>query len=383
MRSLFRRSIVTATVVTGLVTLVGVSPAAAQGKPAAPAKGAPAAPAKGGAPAAPAKGAPAKGAPAKGPAKGGAGKSGKALTEKEKKEGAKKAFEEGGKKFEAGDFQGAYADFKEADELVPGAVPKYRMAESLDKAGDVAGATKAYEDFLASNPPADKQQARIDAAKSRIEALKKAPADVKVNVTPANATLAVDGAAQSGNPLKVPPGHHTISAKADGFDEGKVDVDVTAAEKKEVTLALNAAKPVEQPIAAAEKKPEAPLKPVAPPPEKSSGSSKVPAIITLSLAGAGAVVGTVFGVLALGSKSDYNKTPTQDLYDKTERNALIADMSYGVAITFGVTGLVLLLSGHDDAPAAQEKKASVPKPGFFMAPWAGPKGGGALGTVTF
>lgn len=378
MRSLFCRSIVAATVVTGLVTLV--SPAAAQGKPAAPTKGAPAKPVP---PKAPEKGAPAKAAPAK-PAGDKGAKPGKPLTEAQKKDGAKKAFEEGGKKFDAGDFQGAYAAFKEADDLVPGAVPKYRMAESLEKAGDVPGAIKAYEDFLASNPPADKQQARIDGAKQKIEALKKSPADVKVTVTPANATLALDGAAQTANPIKVPPGKHTISAKADGFEEGKVDVEVAAAEKKEVTLSLNAAKPVEQPVAV-EKKPEPPpIKPEKPAtPEKSGSTSKVPAIITLSLAGAGAVVGTVFGVMALGSKSDYNKTPTQDLYDKTERNALIADMSYGVAITFGVTGLVLLLSGHDDAPAAQEKKASVPKPGFFVLPWAGTKGGGALGTVTF
>ncbi len=370
MRSLFRRSIVTATVVTGLVALIGVAPAGAQGKP-APAKGAPAAPAKG-APAAPAKAAPKAGA---------TGKPGKPLTDAQKKDGAKKAFEEGGKKFDAGDFQGAYAAFKEADELVPGAVPKFRMAESIDKAGDVPGALKAYEDFLASNPPADKQQARIDAAKSRIDALKKAPADVKVNVTPANATLAVDGSPQATNPLKVPPGKHTISAKADGFEEGKIDVDVASAEKKEVTLALNAAKPV--PVAVAKPEgPTAPVKPAAPAtPVKTGSSSKVPAIITLSLAGAGAVVGTVFGVMALGSKSDYNKTPTQDLYDKTERNALIADMSYGVAITFGVTGLVLLLSGHDE-PAAADKKASVQKP-YFVSPWASTKGGGAVGTFTF
>ena len=359
MRALLRRSIATATVVTGLLTLtLAAETARAQGKP----------------PAAQPKGAPAE-------------KPKKPLTDAQKKDGAKKAFEDGGKKFDAGDFTGAYAAFKEADDMVPGAVPKYRMAESLDKAsdktGDVGAAIKGYEDFLASNPPADKQQARIDAAKARIDALKKTPADVKVNVTPAAAALTLDGVAQTGNPIKVPPGKHTIGAKADGFDEGKADVEVAFAEKKEVTLTLNAkaAEPV-APIVPVAAKPEKPL----PPPEKpSGGSSKVPAIITLSLAGAGVVVGTVFGVLALTSKSDFKKTPTQDLYDKTERNALIADMSYGVAITFGVTGIVLLVSSGKDEPAAakDEKKASIDKPKFDFAPWAGPTGGGAMGQLTF
>lgn len=359
MRALFRRSIATAAVVTGLLTLTAAADTAhAQGKP-----------------------------PAAQPKAGTGEKPKKPLTEAQKKDAAKKAFEDGGKKFDAGDFTGAYAAFKEADDMVPGAVPKYRMAESLDKAsattGDVAGAIKAYEDFLATNPPADKQQARIDNAKARIDALKKTPADVKVNVTPATAALAVDGVAQTGNPLKVAPGKHTISATADGFDEGKTDVEVAFAEKKEVTLTLNAkaAEPI-APVAPPPAKPEKPL----PPPEKpSGGNSKVPAIITLSLAGAGVVVGTVFGVLALKSKSDFKKTPTQDLYDKTERNALIADMSYGVAITFGVTGIVLLVSGGKDepAPAKDEKKASIDKPKFDFAPWAGPTGGGAMGQITF
>lgn len=303
----------------------------------------------------------------------------KPLTEAQKKAQAKKAFEAGGKKFDAGDYPAALALFREADELIPGAVPKFRIAECMDKQNDITGAVKAYEDFLASNPDAAKKgmQERIDAARGRIDALKKTPAEVKVAVTPAGAQIFVDGAPQSGNPVKVAPGKHVLSAKADGYEESKQDIEVTFAEKKDATLTLTpkvaAVTPVDVP-----KVPSTPTPPVAPPPPSTEGgsSSTVPAIITLSLAGAGAVVGTVFGVLALGSKSDFEDTPTQELFDETERNALIADMSFGVAITFGVTGLVLLLSGGDEP-----EPAAAGKPQF--APWVGSRAGGGSVTVRF
>ena len=45
--------------------------------------------------------------------------------------------------------------------------------------------------------------------------------------------------------------------------------------------------------------------------------------------------------------------------DDTERNALIADMAFGVAITLGVTGVVLLTS-DDSAAAASAKLEKLP-----------------------
>ena len=61
----------------------------------------------------------------------------------------------------------------------------------------------------------------------------------------------------------------------------------------------------------------------APPPPPPPPRSNVPAYVTLGLAGAGVVVGAVFGGLALQSKSNFNKNPTTDNADTTDRNALI------------------------------------------------------------
>ena len=83
----------------------------------------------------------------------------------------------------------------------------------------------------------------------------------------------------------------------------------------------------------------------------------MPAYVTLGIAAGGAVVGTIFGVKALSAKSDFDNNPTTEHADDTERNALIADMAFGVALTLGVTGIVLLTSGDDDAPAKAAKIA--------------------------
>lgn len=109
----------------------------------------------------------------------------------------------------------------------------------------------------------------------------------------------------------------------------------------------------------------------------------VPAYVTLGIAGAAAVVGTIFGVQALSSKSDFDETPTTELADDTERNALIADMAFGVAITLGVTGVVLLTS--DEEPAAAPAKSARLKrgPSLNLTPYASPKSGGAKARVTF
>ncbi|KYF64444.1 hypothetical protein BE11_31860 [Sorangium cellulosum] len=107
----------------------------------------------------------------------------------------------------------------------------------------------------------------------------------------------------------------------------------------------------------------------------------MPAYVTLGLAGAGVVVGTIFGIQALSAKSDFDKDPTTKTADRVDRNALIADMSFAVALTFGVTGAVLLLS--DDTSAETKTAASTMKQKAFVAPFVSPTGGGAAARFTF
>ena len=107
----------------------------------------------------------------------------------------------------------------------------------------------------------------------------------------------------------------------------------------------------------------------------------VPAYVTLGIAGAGLITGTFFGIKALQEKNQFEEMATTDRADDLERYALISDMSFGIAITLGVTGIVLLTSDEpteEAAPSAKEDKSR-----FLVAPYAGPQGGGAVAHYTF
>src|SRR5690606_9032365 len=112
----------------------------------------------------------------------------------------------------------------------------------------------------------------------------------------ANATVLVDGAPQTGTSFKIPPGQHVITVRAPGYEDATIEQSFTFAEEREIPVELKKSEAATPPLA-----------PVAPPPattqppaeDSSDGSALIPAYITLGLAGAGLVVGTIFGISAL------------------------------------------------------------------------------------
>jgi hypothetical protein len=304
---------------------------------------------------------------------------------------AKKAYGDGEKKFKAGDYAGALADFKAADSVkeTPQAARYIGLCE--DNLQHYPEAVTAYERFLANVPP--KLAAQGTEIKTRVDAIKAMNGKVHVETDPKGATILVDGKPQ-GTPtptdLDVAPGHHTLKISADGREDQSKDIDVTFASKQDVAVTLAAkSAPAPVPVAVIAPPPEpppAPPPPVAPPPR-----SKLPAFITGGLAVAAAGVGTVFGVLALSDKSDYDKNPTSSKADDGENHALIADMAFGVAITLGVTSAVLFLSNDDPPPAAASANpqsvtaSAAPKKSFTITPTPiiTAHGGGAGALVRF
>ena len=437
----------TAAVLTGLLALTSALPAQAQGKPAtkaAPAKPA-AAPAKpAAAPAKPVAGTKPVAAPAGGPKLAGktpvakppvtakAPPAAKPLTDKQKKDLAKKNYKEGEAAFKDAKYAEALEHYKVAEDAVPIGATKYKIAVTLDKLGKVQESVAAYQLFLGSSPDAAKMKDQIADSTTRVEALKKTPGKVRVATdptSPPNLKFAIDAAAPvpgiavpapvalapaTPTPAPAPgappaaafattafngefamaPGHHKITATADGYDPTSSEIDLSFAETKDVKMALNLTPPPPPPpMVVAPPPPLAAVEPPKPPPPPPAPRSNIPAYVTLGLAGAGAVVGTIFGISALGAKSDFNAPggATVANADKTDRNALIADMSFAVALTFGVTGAVLLLSNDspaetkaatNGAPAAR-KPVKTAMPRGFVAPYAGPTGGGAAAFMTF
>ncbi len=303
--------------------------------------------------------------------------------DKKTKDAARKAYGEGEKAFAAGDFAAAQAGFGKANELIPAPQAAYWVAKSIDGQAKIEDAIAAYDKLLADPGIASLGDEKTNDAKARLADLKaKFVGEVNVTTNPMGATVSIDGTPQAGETpmiVKLTPGAHKITLVAAGFEPKEVDIDVKGGEKSEQKLELIAKAPPPPPLPEPVVEAPAPPPPPPPPPPR----SKVPAYITLGIAGAGAVVGTIFGIKALGAKNDFDKKPTGGAADDTERNALIADMAFGVAITLGVTGVVLLTSDDSAAPASAKLHELPKRAKLVVAPYATPYGAGAGARYTF
>src|SRR6478735_9165627 len=303
-----------------------------------------------------------------------------ATPDKKTKDAARKAYGEGEKAYAAGDFSAAYTGYSKANELIPSAQASYWAAKSLDQGGKTEDAIAGYEALLADPNASKIGEDKLADANARLAALKASlVGEVTVTTAAPGAILLVDGVPQPGPlpaVLKLSPGPHKLTLTAEGYDAKEVDLQVQAGTKvqQSVEMAPHIVPPPPPPPVA-EVTPPPP-----PPPEK---HSKVPAYVTLGIAAGGAVVGTIFGVKALSSKSDFDNNPTTEHADDTERNALIADMAFGVALTLGVTGIVLLTSNDDEAANKAAKLHQPPKGTLRVLPYVGRESGGAAARFTF
>ncbi|HEX4447695.1 MAG TPA: PEGA domain-containing protein, partial [Polyangiaceae bacterium] len=299
---------------------------------------------------------------------------------------AKKHYSEGEKKFKAGDFTGALADFKEANDIKPTPQAERYLGLAEDGLGHYQAAVEWYEKFLAHVP--DKLASQGDELRKREAEIKAMPGKVHIDSTPAGATVAIDDKPQTTpTPLDVelPPGTHAVKFTATGRVTQTKSVDVAYASTQTLAAELEAEAAPPAPLPPTPVAAAVPATAPTPTPPPAEPRSKVPAFVTGGLAVAAAAVGTVFGVIALGDKSDFDKNPTTSKADDGDTHALIADMAFGVALTFGVTSAVLFLT-KDEAPATPPTssasstkhvaKAAAPVT-FSAAPIVGPHVGGA------
>lgn len=303
----------------------------------------------------------------------------------EEREAARLSFEAGMAAFGEEDYATAEGEFRKAYKAIPSPHAEYWIALSLDKADPEAKDAKkiavAYETFL-SNPGAGHVGAeKVAESQARLDELRKGlPATVTIVSVPEGAAVTINGEAKEGvTPLtvEIPAGTYKVGLTLEGHDDTEVELVAEGGIALEQQVTLNetpapvvAAAPVVAPAAATE------------PVEK----NYVPAAVTLGIGGAGLITGTIFGIMALNSKSKFNDDPTTENADAAERNALIADMSFGVALTLGITGIVLLTADDEEAPAAEETARLLRKPksgDLVVAPYASRTGGGAAARLTF
>jgi hypothetical protein len=272
---------------------------------------------------------------------------------------AKKHYADGEKKFKSGDFAGALADFQAANDIksTPQAERYIGMCE--DSLGHLQSAFEWYDKFLAHVP--EKLATQGDEIRKRAGEIKAIPGKVRIESVPPGASVSVDDKAQSAptpTDVELAPGPHTVKFTAPGRLPAQKQIDVAFASTQTVSAELESepstpAAAAPPPVAAVP--PPPPPAPPPPPPPR----SLVPAYVTGGLAVAAAGVGTVFGILALNDKSDFDKNPTTQKADDGDTHALISDMAFGVALTFGVTSAVLFLTKDEAPPAALGQPRAV------------------------
>jgi len=273
---------------------------------------------------------------------------------------AKKHYGDGDKKYKAGDFAGAEAEFKAANDIKPAPQVERYLGLCEDALGHFQGAVDWYDKFLTHVP--DKMSAQGDEIRAREAQIKALPGKVHVDSNPPGAAITVDDKPQSAptpTDLDLPPGQHLLKLTAPGRLLTQKLVDVAFASSQTVSATLDPQPPQAGAVAAVPPPVPAPTDqapPPAPPPPPPEPRSKVPAYVTGGLAIVAAGVGTVFGIMTLSDKSDYDKNPTTSTADNGDTHALICDMSFGVALTFGVTSAVLFLTKDEPPPAAAAAK---------------------------
>jgi hypothetical protein len=255
---------------------------------------------------------------------------------------------------------------------------------SLKADGQIPEAIAELKTLLAS-PLADKVgPEKLATAKATLEELNKAPGAIALSTEPPGATVSVDGEVRPGvSPLSVQltPGAHSLTISLPGYQSMELDLEVPPGSKGEQKLTMTALPP---PPAAAAGTPPVPasqsrrvvLHPTGAAPQK---ESKVGLYVVLGLAGASAITGTIFGILALGDKSDFDKHPSDAAADDIERDATISDIGFGAAITLGLAGFVMA-TAKEENPTGRERPPAASastRPAFAFSPYAARSGGGA------
>ena len=286
------------------------------------------------------------------------------------KQEAKKAYKKGKVAMSKGDYKTALEAFQKADQLHPGAAPKYQIAVCYDRLNQIPEAIGAYQTFISSNP-SQKYADRVISAGKRIAELETMlKSTITLDITPGNLggmVVKIDGQEVQGTEHELPAGDHNVEVTAPNHEPVSIMVTVQAGVPQAVPIQM-VVKP--------------PPVPITDPDTGESDPGLGLKIAGFAVAGAGVVglaVMGVFGGMALGSQSDYEAGPTEELADDTENQALLADVFLGVGGGLVIVGGVLLYLGFTAEGEDEAIASGVPE----IMPYAGPDGAGAAATWTF
>lgn len=176
------------------------------------------------------------------------------------------------------------------------------------------------------------------------------------------------GAADAG-PVNVAEGH------ADGQDSGTAAAASSTPEEPELGPRLPVTpdeEPVQETAAAASTKPSS----------LGDKSEELPRAFWAfsAVAGIGLVSGTVFGTMALRDEKDYRDAPNSSTRDSGRRAAIVADVSFGLALASAAASVLVLISDMK-----KKKKGVAPESGsrVTVRPSVNSRGAGLAAGISF
>jgi hypothetical protein len=286
--------------------------------------------------------------------------------------------QEGVKLAEAGNCEEAVDKLSRAEKIFHAPTTLARLGECQVQLGKVVEGTenlnRVSRENLAPTAPAAFREAQERARKVLADA-KPRIAKLKIAVAaPAGVQFVVklDGepvpAANLNTNRPTDPGEHVVEASAPGYKNATAKVRLADGALDSVALTLevdpNAPK---TPLVA----PTAPgTAPGAPPPEGTGPRNRLPAYVALGVGAVGLGVGAIFGIVALGKKSDLDSACSnkvcpsasqQDTIDSGKTFGTISTVGFVVGVVGAGVGTVLLLTGGSSS-ASSSSAASATSP---------------------
>jgi len=298
---------------------------------------------------------------------------------------------EGVRLADGGDCAGAIPKLEAAEKLYHAPSTLDRLGECQIKVGRLVDGTEALQRVVREPSAPTAPQAFVVARQRAQQALAAAlPRIAKLRIhvdgaPPDQVAVTVDGASvpsallDSDRPTD--PGTHEIKATAPGFTTATATVQLDDGAGAPVSLHID---PAPSAPAAAPAPAPAPVEPPLPAPTSSSGGGRGLAIASLAVGGVGVAVGSIFGVLALSTKSTLDShcpgkvcpPSEQGDIDSLGSQATVSSVGFGVGLVGLAVGAVLLVTSHGSAEAHADR--GPPRPS--VEPWVGAGAAGVGGT---
>jgi tetratricopeptide (TPR) repeat protein len=289
---------------------------------------------------------------------------------------ARARFQRGIELYEEGDMDAALVELRRAYEIAPSYKLLFNIGQVQLQKSDYASALDSFERYLAQGGDKIGKKRRGE-LEPLVQKLRQRVAEVTVSVDVAGAEILVDdlprGTAPLSEPLVINAGRRKISAQATGRTAAVKHIEAAGAERLTVALELlpepvDAPPPVVAPVAPTEPAPAARRKTTTKPPAQRAPTPAPEkafpwaAWVATGVLATGAVV---VGALAYDASRDLERKREQqgvsrndldDALERTEKLAILADITGGAAVLTGALSMYLTLSG---GPARTEGTTSA------------------------